>query len=345
MSRQLLGRAVPKARVAALIGSAILAGAAQPAFADFVGGLVAQVSVENITTHITALDYPRATPTAQAQASDYIVGVLESYGYTAVLDPVDTSANIIVRLEGTVTPERVFVLGAHFDSVAGSPGADDNASGVAGLLEIARILAGLHPDASIELVGFALEENGKVGSTHYAQAASTAGVDVIGMIAFEMIAYTCQSPGCQVAFADIPGCLDVEPAGVNVGNYIADLGNDASAALLGSFRDAAVSWVPTLVVGTAQVAGTGTCFSATRRSDHAPFWDRGYRALMITDTADYRNPNYHQPSDTLATLDLPFARLVTQATLATVVSEVGFSQVFADGFESGGSTAWSSTAP
>ncbi len=322
-----------------------LAGGALPASADHVADLVAQVSADNLSAHIAALEFPRNTQASQQLAADYITGQLQSWGYTVVVDPVQTSANLVVRLEGSLTPASVFVVGAHFDSVAGSPGADDNSSGVAALLEMARILGGSRPDQSVELVFFALEEIGKVGSTHYAQEALTAGVDITGMIAFEMIGYTCSTPGCQGAFVDIPGCMDVEPAGVNVGTYIGDIGNDASAALMASFRDAATAWVPTLTVGTAQAAGTGTCFPDLRRSDHAPFWDRGYRALMITDTADYRNPNYHQPTDLLATLDLGFARLVTQATLATTVEQAGMSLLFADGFETGGVSAWSGSTP
>jgi Zn-dependent M28 family amino/carboxypeptidase len=215
------------------------------------------------------------------------------------------------------------VLGAHFDTVAGSPGADDNASGVAGMLETARILADFQPEASVEFVGFALEEVGLIGSNQYAEQASAAGVNIIGMISLEMIAYTCFTPGCQFVFNDIPGCLDIEPEGVNVGTFIAGLGNTASAPLLARLAEAVTTNVPSLPLVTGQVAGVGTCFPDTRRSDHAPFWDEGYRALMLSDTANFRNPHYHTPNDTSDTLDFGFARLVTQAALATVVLEIG----------------------
>ena len=291
--------------------------------ADCIGDLVDQVSQTNIAAHIKALAFPRDDPESQAVASAYIAGQLESYGYNVTLDPVGTSENVIARLEGTLTPDSVFVVGAHFDTVPGSPGADDNASGVAGMLEIARLLADFQPASSIEFVGFALEEAGLVGSTHYAHQAFEANVDIIGMFSMEMIAYTCFTPGCQFPFGDIPSCLDVEPEGVNVGTYIAAVGNDASARLLQQFAAAAATYVPDLEVVTAQVAGVGLCFPDTRRSDHAPFWDHGYRGLMLTDTANFRNPNYHTPNDTPDTLDLGFARLVTQATLATIVLEVG----------------------
>jgi hypothetical protein len=90
---------------------------------------------------------------------------------------------------------------------------------------------------------------------------------------------------------------------------------------------------------TGEVAGVGLCFPDTRRSDHAPFWDQGYRALMLSDTADLRNPYYHTPDDTSETLDFGFARLVTQVAMATVVLQVGCAcPVDLDGDESVGIT-------
>ena len=292
--------------------------------------LVDQVSEQRIGEHINALEFPRATPQSQARAQTYVVEQLKSYGYTVTLDPVLTSNNVIARLDGTQTPARVLVLGAHFDTVPGSPGADDNASGVAGLLEIARVLAHHRPASSIEFVAFGLEEvhptsdSGCNGSLQYARQASAAGVEIIGMISLEMIAYTCSTSGCQFPFANVPPCLTVEPAGVDVGTFIAAVGNDASATLLDRFVAVARIYVPDLELAAARVAGMGDCFADSRRSDHAAFWDEGYRAIMITDTAKFRNPNYHTPNDTGDTLDLGFARLVTQATLAAIVLETEF---------------------
>ncbi len=292
---------------------------------DCIGDLVGQISESRIFDHIAALEFPRNTAESQALASAYIADELTAYGYEVTLDPVQSSENVIARLEGSQTPERVFVLGAHFDSVSGSPGADDNAGGVAGVLEIARVLAEVQPASSVEFVGFTLEEVGLVGSRHHAEQLSEAGADIIGMIGLDMIAYTCATPGCQVPFFDIPLCINVEPEGVSVGTGIAVLGNDASAGLLSRFAVAATTYVPSLEFVTGQVADMGACFSLTRRSDHAPFWDNGFEGLLITDTAEGRNPYYHTPDDTIDTLDLAFARQVTQAALATVALEVGVS--------------------
>jgi Zn-dependent M28 family amino/carboxypeptidase len=312
---------VHRTSLVAIVASMIAPAAAR---ADLVHELVDRVSHDAIVAHLEELDYPRASTASRDAASAYIQQELASYGYTVTLDPVLTSENVIARREGTVTPERVFVIGAHFDTVAGSPGADDNTAAVAGILEIARVVADARPRVSIELVAFALEELGLVGSRQYAMDAAAAGVDVVGMMVLEMIAYTCDVPGCQPVVPDIPGCLQIDgDKTLDVGTFVAVIGNDASAALITRYRDAAATYVPELEVVTVQVAGVGFCFPDLRRSDHTPFWDEGYRALQISDTGDFRNPHYHLPSDTLDTLDIVFARRVIQAAMATVLVETG----------------------
>ncbi len=290
--------------------------------ADTIDNIVGQISSDQIGAHIGALPGPRDTPASQSAAADYITSQLQSFGYTVTQDPVSQSANLIVHIPGERTPEITFVVGAHFDSDSGSPGADDNAAAVAGILEMARVLAGQHLGASLELVFFAAEEAGLVGSRHYAQGLRNALREISGMLSLEEIAYTCTRPGCQFAFPNIPGCLKIDHPVPNVGTFIAGVGNDASSDLLHSFQTAAARYVPELSVDTAQVAGLG-CPADTRRSDHASFWDEDYPALLITDTANFRNPNYHQPTDTLQTLDLTFATRVTQAVLATALRVVG----------------------
>lgn len=194
---------------------------------------------------------------------------------------------------------------------------------MAAVLEIARVLSSVETGSSVELVAFGLEEVGILGSLRYVQRAHYEGREFLGMFSLDMIGYTCHRPGCQGAFSDIPGCLRVSQSGLNVGNFIAAVANEASVDLLRSFEQAAIRYVPTLLVGSGVVAGKGACMVATRLSDHSHFWDRGYAAVLLTDTALYRNPHYHRPTDTLATLDLPFAHRVTQAVLATALSVAG----------------------
>lgn len=284
---------------------------------------MSQVSTDRIRTHLSTLAVPRDTPASQATAANYIVGQLQSYGYTVRQDPVFQSANLIASIQGERQPERTFVIGAHFDSVPGAPGADDNASAVSGLLEIARMLAGQQLAASIELVAFADEELGLVGSRQYAQHARDALREISGMLSLEMIAYTCTRPGCQFPIPAIAGCLALDHPVPNAGTFIADVGNDRSSDLMRTFQSAAARYVPQLSVDTGQIAGIGSCLPDSRRSDHASFWDQDYPALLITDTANFRNPNYHRPTDTLETLDLTFATQVTQAALATALRVAG----------------------
>ena len=300
--------------------------AVRPGFAGAeiaIAPLIDRVSAENIEAHIDKLSTEigvRDTPETQERAAKYIAEQLREFGYTVTFKPVRSSNNVIARLSGRVDPTKVFVLGAHFDSVPGSPGADDNASGVAGMLEIARILSNVPTDFSIEFVGFALEEEGMIGSTQYVEDISkNTQRDLIGMIALEMIGYFSDEVNSQIPFYNILSCLNVSEEGRTTGDFIANLGNNNSTKLLRTFQEASTKYVPDLLTISGQVAGNGACFPDTRRSDHSPFWDRGYPALMITDTANFRNFNYHQPSDTPDTLNLTFAREVTQATLATTI--------------------------
>jgi hypothetical protein len=126
--------------------------------ADTIDDLVAEISEDQLRAHLTALPAPRDTVAAQAAAANYIVSELQSFGYTVEQDPVLQSANLIVHIPGERYPERTFVVGAHFDSDEGCPGADDNGAAVAGILEMARVLAGQHLATSLDVVAFAAEE-------------------------------------------------------------------------------------------------------------------------------------------------------------------------------------------
>ncbi len=289
--------------------------------------LSTQISAEKIEAHIDQLTNEigaRDTSATQSDAADYIAEQLTEYGYEVTRVPVDDSENVIAQLPGQLNPDKIFVIGAHFDTVPGSPGADDNASGVAGMLEIARVLKNVQPDFSLEFVAFALEERGYLdkfhrGSQQYVESAKTQRRDLIGMISLEMIGYFSKEPNSQTPFLNIPSCLIVSEENRTVGDFLAAVGNDNSAKLLKTFQQSSARYVSDLILVTGQVAENGTCFPDTRRSDHASFWDEGYPALMITDTANFRNPHYHKPSDTIETINFEWARQVTQATLVTAL--------------------------
>ena len=290
---------------------------------DMIQSLVDQVSEARLAEYIGNLEFRRYTAAELDLAADYITAELESFGYTVTEQPFEYSKNLIARLDGTSDPESIFVVGAHYDTVSSTYGADDNASGVAGMLEVARILAGRNLPYTIEFVAWSLEELGLWGSYHYVDLALAEGKEIFGVVNFEMIGYACHTPGCQVPVNDIPGCFWVDPDGVNVGGYGAVSVNAASAHLRTDAIFAVDNYVPGFEIVTMLVLGAGECagggWNFTRRSDHVPFWEAGIPAIEFFDTYNLRNPVYHTWNDTLASLDMEFCRRNVQTGLAVVL--------------------------
>jgi len=211
--------------------------------------------------------------------------------------------NLVLNLPAARSNKRpLLLIGAHYDAVPGSPGADDNATGVAVLLELARSLFQEPANYPVRLVAFDMEEYGLLGSTEYAAALRQQQQPLRLMISLEMLGYRDQRVGSQRY-----------PAGLkrfypNCGNFMALIGNWQTMPDLFRLSDrlrkvgVPSEWLP--------AGQRGTLIPATRLSDHAPFWDQGYRAMMVTDTAFLRNPHYHQQSDRIDTLDLDFLTAV-----------------------------------
>jgi len=207
--------------------------------------------------------------------------------------------NLILDLPGLADPDAPPVLvAAHYDSVPGSPGADDNATGVVVLLELARYFATHRGNHPIRLVAFDLEESGLVGSTAYATALHQTGQPLRLMLSLEMLGYCDPTPGSQHYPPDLQGYYP------DRGNFMALVGDRATRSDLQHLQQQLVAaQVPCeiLIVDLA-----GAVLPEARLSDHSPFWDQNYPALMVTDTSFMRNPHYHQASDRLETLDLEF---------------------------------------
>ncbi len=237
-------------------------------------------------------------------AEDYLVREFQSLGY-----PVRRQAFICQRVEvanviaGNADPKGYYLLGAHFDTVAGAPGADDNASGVAVLLEVARLAREAPTACPWAFVGFTTEEppvffTPYMGSRVYAKQARKNKENLLGMLCLESVGYFVDEPDSQ----HIP--LPLKFLGYSTtGNYLGLVGNRRSRPLLDGLERAfqAASALP---VATLAVPLGGGLIPETRLSDHANFWDEGYQAVMLTDTALLRNPNYHTPHDTIDTLNL-----------------------------------------
>ena len=247
---------------------------------------------------------------------DYVRSELASLGLTPTLEPFSFQGeihhNILARIPGSDPEAPRVLVGAHIDTVPGSPGADDNASGVAGVLECARLLRGPFR-ATVEFAVFDLEEQQlytyRVGSRRYTERARKDGVEYAGALIFEMIGYTSKEPDSQripllVRWKDIP----------RTGDFLAVVGDWKSGSLIRGFEEAARDAAPDLGVYSHRTPFRGWLVWQTRLSDNASFWSEGYPALMITDTAFLRNPHYHGPGDAAATLDYDFAAGVVDAT-------------------------------
>lgn len=289
------------------------------------------VSREQIADHVRALEgvrHPLAAPEALEQAADYLAQSLASFGYqvSEQLFPEHGRLfrNVVATRCGRSTPGERLIVVAHYDTVANSPGADDNASGVAVLLEMARVLAEVEFERTVQFVGVCLEENqvdgdhdsGLKGSKALAALAAGERWQVSGVLVLESVGF---------AGADL---VQQVPAGVPIqvpkaGDFLAIIANQRSQELAHSLVGAIGSHGIQLSHLVLVVPGNGELLPDTRRSDHAPFWDNGFPAIMLTDTTNFRSPHYHQPSDTLATLNLDFARAVCRAATATVLELAG----------------------
>ncbi|MFC4330917.1 M28 family peptidase [Streptomyces andamanensis] len=250
-------------------------------------------------------------------------------------------ANLIAVLPGAPAGPTALV-GAHLDTVDGSPGADDNASGVAVLLETARLLAALPAPPPVALAVFDMEELGLIGARHAARVLSRDGLggtggrrDIAGMICLESVGYFDDAPGSQrlpAGFATaFPGTAAATRADGHRGDFTLVVHRRSSAAAAAHWQRAAAATpagLRGLLLRDPRPDGPAGLLIGLAvppanhlgRSDHAPFWNRRIPALMLTDTANFRNPHYHRPTDVPATLDYARLAAVTAATAATATA-------------------------
>jgi len=239
---------------------------------------------------------------------------VESQEYRIWKTPV---RNLVVHLSGA-PGKPYYLVGAHYDTVSHTPGADDNASAVAVALELARLVSQgtLGPSCPLTFVFFTLEEpptfgTPLMGSRVYASRAKKAGHVIKGALILEMVGYYCHEPGCQSYPPLVRQLLGLP----RVGDFIGIIGDGKSRGLVEEL-EAAFKENPRLPVHSLVVPLRGYPLPGSRLSDNASFWDKGYPAVMITDTAYYRNPNYHTSRDTPETLDYQaMAQLVKSIAL------------------------------
>ncbi len=255
-------------------------------------------------------------------ARDYIADELRGMGYAVELLAYEFKGEIFHNVEavlpGTDPAGKCLVVGAHYDSVEGSPGANDNASGVAVMLELARELRGRPLPRTLRFVAFANEEppffnTGEgMGSVEYVRSLPLRGIEAAAMLSLETVGYYREEPGSQL----YPPLLNLFYP--SRGDFIAFVGNFPSRSLvrksIGAFRREA--GLPS------EGISIFSSLPGIAWSDHRSFWHAGIPALMVTDTALFRDPQYHAPGDTPERLDFArMARLVTG--LETVVNRLG----------------------
>jgi len=291
---------------------------------DPVARAVMRVTRESYARDLNSLAHPRhheAAPEGLAQAEATIARVLSESGYRVSKQPVTygrwTAPNVI----GERGDEHadVVIVSAHYDAVRGTDGADDDASGAAGVLAVARAVGLAKTKHRIRVVFFAFEEEGLIGSQAYvAKLSDEERRRIHGVINLEMIGYVAHGRGSQRYPDEITSII---PRSLlpGEGDFLGVLGSDDPGGPMEAL-DRARAYVPAL---RAVLVPSSTAILKSipdlGRSDHAPFWEAGVPAVLAGDTADFRTPHYHRPSDRVDTLDLEFAtnaaRLATAATL------------------------------
>ncbi|HMK49699.1 MAG TPA: M28 family peptidase [Thermodesulfovibrionales bacterium] len=294
-----------------------------------VRAVISEVSTENIRSYLDNLEGPRHAwhdYDLLVQKAKYIEETLRSFGLSVRMQEVPFHGrafhNIVASVDGSnpESEEDCILLGAHYDAAWGSPGADDNASGVAVLLEAARIMGKHRSKAPIQFAAFTLEEpqpqtiHFLIGSDHFAKQARDSGTEFRSVIILESVGYTDDAEGSQ----SVP--LTVRASVPERGNFLGIIANKKSESIMDLFTSAAGEYVPELPVVPYRVPLSGRFIPETRFSDHASFWNQNYPAVMLTDTAMFRNPHYHTSHDRSGTLDFSFMTNVAKAVIGLLSS-------------------------
>ena len=292
--------------------------------------IITQIDSNRLKQNVQMLEgiRHRTTGAAHLQAvRDSLLARFQQYGLETRIHQFPynnyTGENIIGKKMSANNDARVYIVDGHYDTVDDSPGADDNGSGLAAILEILRVLAPLELTSAVEFIGFDLEEQGLLGSEAFVPGGIQSDEKIAGVFNLDMIGFFSDQPNSQtmpqgfdIFFPDLYAEL---VANEFRANFIISTANTNSNSLLFLLDSMATQYVPDLLVGNISVPGTGTLIADSRRSDHAAFWDAGYKALHLSDGAETRNANYHGPNDTIGTLNFTFIYQITQAVAASLL--------------------------
>jgi aminopeptidase YwaD len=281
-----------------------------------------------ITRHLKALAgerHPETSPRALQKAAHYLATQFSKSGWATSGQLVSAWGKVYRNVVATKYPDRPgqgeelppLLIGAHYDTVSGSPGADDNASGLVVLLEVAMRLRTQPLGRPLWLVGFCLEEQDRLGSQAFASRLKAERGALAGAIILECVGFARSEAGTQQVPPGVPFAVPTQ------GDFLAIVGNEASRSLVTQLEREAQRHAAQLKSLSLVVPGKGEALPHTRRSDHASFWDAGYPAVMLTDTANFRNPHYHRETDTVDTLNLEFLSNVATTVTATAIQFAG----------------------
>jgi aminopeptidase YwaD len=269
--------------------------------------------------HLIGERHPDSSPGSLQAAADYLTQQFTGLGLMTSRHEFSVRGKTYGNVIATTPPAQPesalpLILAAHYDTVMGSPGADDNASALAVLLDVASRLAAMPLRRPIRFLAFCLEEENLLGSRAYVAHLKSTRQSIEGAIILECVGYASDEEDSQKIPPGVPVAVPT------VGNFLAVIGNQQSQNLTISLDHTMRSHVPIVPL---VVPGNGELLPDTRRSDHTSFWEQGFAAVMLTDTANFRNPHYHRPTDTLDTLNLDFMGQVADGVTAAVVELAG----------------------
>lgn len=310
--------------------------------------LVDQVDSANLRKVLQTIYGPREQSTAEGKAHlekvrDFIERSWKDYKLTTyrqdtILDTFRLGKvyefrdlkveNVIAHLPGLQNDSITYILCGHFDTSKDSPGADDNGSGISGMLEAARILSKYRFERSIKFVALDLEEIGFLGSRFYVFGGGIKKNEIVrGVLNFDMIGYYTDQPNTQIVPEDFellfPEVVKSVADDQYRGNFIINTANDESRELGKRFAGSSATYVPDLKVVSLVAYKTGNFTPQLAASDHSIFWGKGYEALHIGDGGDTRNRRKDTFEDTEDIVNYTFMSKVVKAAVATLADLAG----------------------
>ena len=298
---------------------------------DSAASYMACVRGADLMRDLVQVAMPRPPTSAHHDAvRDLCADRFAALGYTVERFAYGTGVNVIGVKPGLDPAAPRVLVSAHYDHIAGCPGADDNGSGVAGVLEVARVLSTGHFERPLVVACWDEEERGLIGSQAYVRRAQAAGEAIAVAYVFEMIGFRSSESNSQRLPTGLNLVFPRQATQIrendNRGDFIALVADESARAATVALEGAAAAvTLPSISLILTAAQTRSTLYGDLQRSDHAPFWAAGYPAIQITDTAEFRNAHYHCRSgqDTVDTIDPGFLRQVVQATVGSVVPALG----------------------